>query len=218
MVVGAVSSRETLETLSHVGRISEECDVVELRLDSISGAGEGLQGLIGGLGVPILITARHPHEGGEGNFSAEARGQLLTSHLAVAALVDVELRSALELEAVIRQAQGKKLGVIGSFHDFNGTPSTEVLQGAIDMAVQFRFDAVKIATRLQSPADLVRLLALVGSEKRLPMSIMGMGPLGRASRVVLAKCGSVLNYGYLGNSNAPGQWPARRLKELLSEL
>jgi 3-dehydroquinate dehydratase-1 len=35
---------------------------------------------------------------------------------------------------------------------------------------------------------------------------------------VLAKCGSVLNYAHLGESNAPGQWPARQLKELLREL
>jgi 3-dehydroquinate dehydratase-1 len=47
---------------------------------------------------------------------------------------------------------------------------------------------------------------------------MGMGPWGRISRLVLAKCGSLLNYGYIGKSNAPGQWPAARLKELLAEL
>ena len=47
---------------------------------------------------------------------------------------------------------------------------------------------------------------------------MGMGPWGRVSRLVLAKCGSLLNYGYIGESNAPGQWPAARLKEMLSEL
>ena len=77
---------------------------------------------------------------------------------------------------------------------------------------------MKIATTLRGPGDLARLLQLLESMKRLPLSIMGMGALGRASRLVLAKCGSVLNYAHLGESNAPGQWPARQLKELLREL
>ena len=47
---------------------------------------------------------------------------------------------------------------------------------------------------------------------------MGMGPWGRVSRLVLAKCGSLLNYGYIGTSNAPGQWPAHELKHLLNQL
>jgi 3-dehydroquinate dehydratase-1 len=36
--------------------------------------------------------------------------------------------------------------------------------------------------------------------------------------LVLAKCGSLLNYGYLGEANAPGQWPAARLKAILADL
>jgi 3-dehydroquinate dehydratase-1 len=45
-----------------------------------------------------------------------------------------------------------------------------------------------------------------------------MGPLGKLSRLVLAKAGSCLNYGYLNTPNAPGQWPAARLKTLLEEI
>ena len=46
---------------------------------------------------------------------------------------------------------------------------------------------------------------------------MGMGPLAPASRLLAAQCGSLLNYGYLGTgSTAPGQWPARLLKEALA--
>jgi 3-dehydroquinate dehydratase-1 len=47
---------------------------------------------------------------------------------------------------------------------------------------------------------------------------MGMGGLGRVSRLTLAKLGSLLNYGFLGEANAPGQWPARQLKDLLNDL
>lgn len=79
--------------------------------------------------------------------------------------------------------------------------------------------AVKVATYLQGPEDLARLVRFAGRERRTRVCVMGMGVLGPVSRLVLAKCGSVLNYGYLGAAgNAPGQWPARRLKAVLAEL
>ena len=79
-------------------------------------------------------------------------------------------------------------------------------------------DGVKLATFINSTTDLTRLITLTSEPQRLRLSCMGMGPWGRVSRLVLAKCGSLLNYGYIGESNAPGQWPAARLKEMLAEL
>jgi 3-dehydroquinate dehydratase I len=218
LVVGAVSRAETLEGLSQTTLLAEECDVLELRLDSITLPVDELHTHAAHLPLPLLITARHPDEGGQGNLSAAQRAALLDRHLDLAALMDVELRSAMDLQPVIAKAKARGVGVIGSFHDFNSTPSDDVLRGAVDFGLQFKLDAVKIATTLQSPDDLARLIHLLAGEKRIPLSVMGMGGLGRASRIVLARCGSILNYGYLGESNAPGQWPARRLKELLKEL
>jgi 3-dehydroquinate dehydratase-1 len=47
---------------------------------------------------------------------------------------------------------------------------------------------------------------------------MGMGALGKVSRLLFARAGSVLNYGYLDQPNASGQWEATLLKERLKEL
>ena len=47
---------------------------------------------------------------------------------------------------------------------------------------------------------------------------MGMGRLGKISRLLLAQAGSVLNYGYLDQPNASGQWEATLLKKRLAEL
>jgi 3-dehydroquinate dehydratase-1 len=46
---------------------------------------------------------------------------------------------------------------------------------------------------------------------------MGMGGLGRVSRISLGAAGSVLNYGWLHRPQVSGQWPARRLKKLIRE-
>jgi 3-dehydroquinate dehydratase-1 len=52
----------------------------------------------------------------------------------------------------------------------------------------------------------------------LPLAVMAMGRFGKVSRLLFAQAGSVLNYGYLATANAPGQWPAARLRELFAEL
>jgi 3-dehydroquinate dehydratase-1 len=218
LVVGAVSRRETLAGLSSIPALAEECDLVELRLDSLGMTPAEVHTHVQSLPVPILITARDPGEGGEGNLSAADRAALLEAHLDVAALMDVELRGAMDLQGVIAKAKARHVGVVGSFHDFHSTPADEVLKGAVDFGLQFKMDAVKVATTLHSAEDLARLIRLLANEKRIPLSVMGMGGLGRVSRVTLARCGSILNYGYLGESNAPGQLPARRLKEMLKEV
>lgn len=218
LVVGVVSSGPTLVGLSSTPLTSADCDLIELRLDMINLSADELHTYAARLPLPLLITARHLDEGGHGNLDSARRSSLLDAQLDLAAMMDVELRSALDLQPLIQKAKSRRVAVIGSFHDFNGTPSDDVLQGAIDMALQFQFNAVKIATTLHSPGDLARLIKLLDGPRRLPVSVMGMGPLGLASRIVLARWGSILNYGYLGESNATGQWPARKLKELLIEM
>jgi 3-dehydroquinate dehydratase-1 len=47
---------------------------------------------------------------------------------------------------------------------------------------------------------------------------MGMGPLGKVSRLVLGAAGSRLNYGYLDKPQVPGQWPAAELAQRLREV
>jgi 3-dehydroquinate dehydratase-1 len=47
---------------------------------------------------------------------------------------------------------------------------------------------------------------------------MGMGPLGKVSRLVLAAAGSRLNYGYLDKPQVKGQWPALELVRRIGEV
>ncbi len=218
LVVGVVASAPALNAFSQSNTQDADCDLCELRLDMVDLPEAELGALVARITVPLILTARHPDEGGQGGLDAAHRTSLIESYLERAAFIDIELRSALDMQSLIKKAQARRIGVIGSFHDFSGTPSDDVLRGATELALQFNLDAAKIATTLRGPGDLARLLQLLESAKRLPLSIMGMGALGRVSRLVLAKSGSVLNYGHLGDSNASGQWPARQLKELLREL
>ena len=194
------------------------CDLIELRLDTLKMPAADLRQALTGNSLPILLTARHPAEGGQGSEDAAGRMALIEPMLDLAALVDIELRSAMEMKPIVDKAHARSIQVIGSFHDFQATPGDEVLRGAISFAQPAGLDGVKLATFINTPADLTRLIQITSEAHRLRLSCMGMGPWGRISRLVLAKCGSLLNYGYIGKSNAPGQWPAARLKELLAEL
>jgi 3-dehydroquinate dehydratase-1 len=78
--------------------------------------------------------------------------------------------------------------------------------------------AVKFAAVTNSAAELERLLSLFSAKQRTPLSVMGMGELGKVSRLLFAKLGSCLNYGYFDEATVPGQWHAARLKTLLAEL
>jgi len=104
-----------------------------------------------------------------------------------------------------------------SFHDFRGTPSLKRLREIFRCSRLAGADIVKIATHVGGARDLAVLLQLQASA-RAPLATMGMGPLGKVSRLVLAAAGSRLNYGYLDKPQVPGQWPALELVRRIGEV
>lgn len=149
-----------------------------------------------------------------GNLSAAMRRGIFLSHLPFVDVVDIELRSLAAMSDVIDLARKRKVRVVASFHDFKKTPSADRLRALIARAAGEGADLFKVATRTDKPADVARLLELFRSP-RIPVAVMGMGPLGFGSRVLFAQCGSALNYGWLHRPNVPGQWSARELKRIL---
>ncbi len=220
LTVGVVADAVAWETF--IGTPPDQrdglCDVAELRLDTLGIDPGEVRAQLAGNTTPLLLTARHPAEGGQAPEDPVARAAMYEPLLDLAALIDIELRSARELQGTIQKARAAGVPVIGSFHDFKVTPGDDILSGAILAAQPAGIDSVKIATFLNSQADLTRLMNLAAGPHRQRVSVMGMGPWGRVSRLVLAKCGSLLNYGFIGASNAPGQWPAAELKKLLQQL
>ena len=209
----SVQSRENLivGALADEGSLSasiEECDVVELRIDSLKITDALIDHAIK-CNKPLLVTARGPLEGGQNNLSIDQRQALYSKMMPYAAAIDIELISHEELSDVISEAQAQGVIVVGSFHNFEETPSLEELTSKI----QGRSDIYKFATMVNSEADLEIHRTLL--ERDTPLSVMGMGPLGAEARPEMIKRGSLLNYGYLGETpTAPNQWPVAKLREL----
>lgn len=190
----------------------EGCDLLELRLDSL-GTGEAVRRFARESPLPLLITVRGPEEGGVGSWSRADRIAAYQALLPEAALIDIELRDFDHFEPVLAQAREAGVGIVGSFHDFEETPSLEALSSRLDR----RADVSKFALMAHSTADIRTHLAFADHLGGCPFSLMGMGPLGAAARPLMAKAGSRLNYGYLGTTpTAPDQWPARLLSETLA--
>jgi len=218
LTVGCVGDAAHLDHL--VGTdLKAECHVVEIRLDALRAPVAELRAAWQQCMLPLLFTARRLDEGGQGPYDASTRQAMLQAVLDDAGFIDVEIASADEMAELITIAQLRGIPVILSAHDFQKTPDDAHLRETIRRGRDLGASVVKIATSLQTPQDLARLAALLAEDHGVPLSLMGMGPMAVASRILLAQLGSVLNYGFLGTvATAPGQWSAQRLKEAIASV
>jgi 3-dehydroquinate dehydratase-1 len=145
------------------------------------------------------------------------RRRLFGGLMGSVAAIDLELRSLPRMDDVLQEAARLGVTAIVSFHDFRRTPPLQTLRTLLDRAERAGADVVKVATHLRGVRDLSVLLELQAGARR-DLATMGMGPLGKVSRLALGAAGSRLNYGYLDKPRVEGQWPAVRLAGLLREV
>ena len=212
-VVGVIASGADLDCAL---QMRTRPDLFELRLDRLADIIEQLENKLSRLPAPLIITARHPHEGGAKKLTLGQRRDLLTRFLPYAEYVDVELRSAFALRSLLGLAEEKRVRRIISFHNFRSTPPLRVLAAKAAAARAHGANIFKAATRTDTPNQLARLLQLVASEVvDLPVSAMGIGNLGAISRVLLARAGSVLVYASItARSDLEGQLSLEQLRAL----
>jgi 3-dehydroquinate dehydratase-1 len=197
-------------------RMRKPPDLFELRLDRLTNCIDEVSAASGGLPAPFIVTARAPGEGGPNRLSLRRRRALLLDFLPRAAWVDVEFRSAHSLEPILRSAAAHHVRRIISFHDFKTTPRGSRLDDIVAGAVSLGADIIKVATRTDTPAQLETLLDFFERKHGAPNVVaMGIGKLGRVSRLELARRGCALNYAHLGSPAAAGQLSIEELRRTL---
>jgi 3-dehydroquinate dehydratase-1 len=190
-------------------------DFFELRLDRLVRVVDRLEDKISKLRAPLVITARHPMEGGANRLSARQRHNLLARFLFRARFIDVELRSAPVFQSLLRLARKQNVRRIISLHCLKSTLTPNQLRDKARAAKTYGADIFKLATRTDTPAQLTRLIDFVATKDLgVAVSAMGIGKLGAASRVLLACCGSALVYVSLGRSDIEGQISLEQLRAL----
>lgn len=192
-------------------------DVVELRLDLLPDAATLLKALRS-MESPLLLTPRHPDEGGsECCERADDRYQRVEPLLPHAAAIDIEIAHAEGMTETIRAAREQGLQLILSAHDFETTPDRDALQRIVASGIEQGADIVKLAVTAHDETDVNRLLTLFKDFADQPLALMAMGPHGKQSRLDAAIAGSVLNYCSHGEATVEGQWPAADFANELSQ-
>jgi 3-dehydroquinate dehydratase I len=212
-IVGVIASGDDLEKAL---RIRRPPDLFELRLDRLAGMTDEVEKMLPKLRRPLIITARHPREGGANKLRLLRRRDLLRRFLNHAYYIDVELRSARALQVLLANAKTEKVRQIVSFHDFKSTPSARILAAKARQARSHGADIFKVATRTDTPMELGRLLEfMTNSRLNLSIAAMGIGKLGSISRVLLTRAGSVLIYASIAAaSDVEGQMSLEQLRTL----
>ena len=173
----------------------------------------------------LIVTLRTEQEGGEPNGSRFDYFPLLTRirEQGAADYVDAEImRDEKALRAVLSDTAQSTTKVIGSYHDFNGTPKqcfiVEMLERAGDMGCH----VAKFACMPKTMEDVERLLRATEEEKErnpeLPLITMSMGELGLCSRLYGGLYGSGVSFGSAFTASAPGQVSYKILNDVFDRI
>jgi len=191
-------------------------DILELRIDLLGSDARQALHEIKKTGLPVIITNRIKQEGGAWKGSEDERISTLISLLPEADAVDIEF-CAKDRDAVVEKARVAGKTVIISTHDFQKTPGNDVMTGIFNDSFAAGADIAKLAVMPNSLSDVLRLLDVTLNAKGAVCTIT-MGEKGKFSRVVAPIYGSVMTYGYVEKTTAPGQLRVDELRQILRLL
>jgi len=184
-------------------------DIVELRLDFLDmfDPYRDLEILLNGRPLPALVTYRPKWEGGHFEGDEKLRYEVLCRAMELGAeYVDIELKAADGFVHMISGKRPEKFKLIISSHNFQNTPSTEVLGELVARIQAAGADIVKIATTAVDIVDVARMFQVM-VHCQVPMIGLVMSERGVMSRLLCPKFGGYLTFGTLtaGKESAPGQ-------------
>jgi len=219
----SVASEKVDEAIAMAKESASVADVVEIRLDSL--ARPEIEPFVKSLAKPLLFTNRPEWEGGSFKGPEPERiGLLLKAVQHDCALVDLELKTAPELRGELLDVllNHSQTGLIISWHDFSGTPSSDELAEILLQQIESGAHIGKIVTTANDPMDVLRVLNLqvIAAESNFPLIAFCMGGVGKISRLATLRLGGYMTYAApdRGHETAPGQIPVSVMREMLSRL
>jgi 3-dehydroquinate dehydratase/shikimate dehydrogenase len=180
-------------------------DCVEVRLDYLNEPQESIHTRWDRLPIPVIVTCRGKDRGGQFAGSIEEETRILDYAAGNGAqFIDVDYRFA----RPFANAQ-----VIGSYHDFAGTPAN--LESVLDLTCASKAQIGKVATSVHSWSDNRRLLDAMAKRRSKPVIVAGMGEVGQITRIIGPSRGSFLTYATPSapshRAAAPGQLSVREM-------
>jgi 3-dehydroquinate dehydratase/shikimate dehydrogenase len=171
--------------------------LIELRLDFLKKAPD-FNRLLDNKPCPIMATVRRPEDGGRWAGTEQARQTLLRQCI-VSGFDWVDLET--DIADGVRRFRDVKRVV--SYHNMHEVPRD--LEKIHARMCEQDPDVIKVAVRIQQPAENLRLLELVRGAKK-PTVALGMGDLGMPSRVLGGRYGAPFTYAAFNTERvmAPG--------------
>jgi 3-dehydroquinate dehydratase I len=216
-IVGVVASRADWKVVTQAD--ASELDLCELRMDLLITEQIQPQRYLKPLPFPRILTIRDPKEGGKHGLSENQRVNLFAELLPHVDYIDIELRNFGLYADVVAAARTSAKQLIVSVHDLEKTPDAEQLEGWANETEERSPDAIfKISVKMSRWEEMVRLGNFLVNQSRIRVAAMGMGPLGKISRLLFARLGSELTYAACGETVVSGQWDFRTLRSIFAQI
>ena len=190
---------------------------------------------------PLIFTFRNSDEGGKRRITFDKYKEMihyicLEGIKNKVQLVDVEAYNKRDLDGMkelLDDIHSNGLKVLGSYHNFNKTPSKEELTTIFTTMEQMGCDIAKIAVMPQGKGDVYAVIGAATyayENLSVPTISIAMGELGSITRVALKQTHSVLTFASLADDetfkgelrqediekmNALGQLPYTMAKKLV---
>lgn len=171
---------------------------------------------------PLIFTFRTKDEGGKKEINLDYYTKL-NKVVARSGYVDIiDIQTLLNRDIVrenIDNIHKENIFVIGSSHDYFGTPKKEDMIQILKLGESLGADILKLATMPNRVEDVLSLLSLTNHIKediKVPLITISMGKLGVISRIAGETFGSSVTFGSMCKSSAPGQISVEELFNILN--
>lgn len=211
-----------LESLEEAGRVGDNADVLEIRLDLMRDP--AVMPFIAKVKTPLLFTNRADWEGGNFTGNEEDRlAPLLEATKGNASYVDLELRAPRQSwKNLVSAGTHSTTRFVCSWHDFKLTPDTSELEDTVLMMRDSGAHIGKLVTMAHNHLDALRILNLQEKAAQLgfPLISFAMGEAGRITRAATCALGGYMTYCApdSGELTAPGQIRVSDLRTLYQFL
>jgi 3-dehydroquinate dehydratase-1 len=193
--------------------ILEKVEMAEIRIDLAELSDEDIMKIFSAR-KKLIATCR------PGKYTLQERVHKLK--LAIesgATFLDIEYEADDDFRNdMIEYAHVRQCDVILSYHNYEMTPELDELEKIMNKSFELGADIAKIATMIRVNRDNSKILSLYKAPGRL--IAIGMGELGKISRIVAPFLGAEFTYASLteDNATAPGQISYKKLNKYILEI
>lgn len=218
----SIAGNDTNDLIAAAKQAQSKADIIEIRLDGLDKANPAR--CVKEINSSLLFTNRPVWDGGRYDGSEDERLQLLMKAVQSGAdYVDIELQTGkADIQLLLDEVRESNCKVIISWHNFEETPSRDVLEEILDRQRNSGAHIGKIVTMAHDFTDVLRVLELqeAAHEKHFPLCAFCMGQTGMISRLATLKLGGFMTYAApdSGETTAPGQLTVSTIKEMMQNF